>query len=45
MLSLDKYLTIKELAEEWNISVRMVIYYCDKGLIPDAVKKGLYGLF
>lgn len=39
MLPLDKYLTVKELAEEWNISAWMVIHYCDKGLIPDAVKK------
>ena len=40
MLSIDDYSTTKEMALIWGITDRMVIHYCDKGLITDAVKKG-----
>ena len=40
MLSINDYSTAKEMAEKWNVTVRMVIHYCDRNLIPDAVKKG-----
>ena len=40
MLSIDDYSTAKEMAERWGVTVRMVIHYCDRNLIPDAVKKG-----
>lgn len=40
MLSIDDYSTAKEMALKWGITDRMVIHYCDRGLIPDAVKKG-----
>lgn len=40
MLSIDDYSTAKEIALLWEITDRMVIHYCDRGLIPDAVKKG-----
>lgn len=40
MLSIDDYSTAKEMALIWGITDRMVIHYCDNGLIPDAVKKG-----
>ncbi|GEM_PF-3763293 len=28
------------MAERWEITSRMVIYYCERDLIPGAVKKG-----
>ena len=40
MLSIDDYATVKEMAERWGVTVRMVIHYCDRNLIPQAVKKG-----
>ena len=40
MLSIDDYSTAKEMAERWGVTVRMVIHYCDRNLIPGAVKKG-----
>lgn len=40
MLSIDDYSTAKEMAEHWGVTVRMVIHYCDRKLIPGAVKKG-----
>jgi predicted urease superfamily metal-dependent hydrolase len=40
MLSIDDYSTVKEMAERWGITTRMVIHYCDRNLIPGAVKKG-----
>lgn len=39
VISMD-YLTANETAKEWNISSRMVAYYCENGRIKDAVKKG-----
>lgn len=35
-----KYLTVKEAGEKWNISGRMVTYYCETGRINGAEKKG-----
>ena len=32
------YITLKEASEKWNISARMINYYCSKGRIPGAVK-------
>lgn len=40
MLSIDDYSTAKEMAEQWGITTRMVINYCDRNLIQGAVKKG-----
>ena len=40
MLSIDDHSTAREMAERWGVTIRMVIHYCDKGLIPGAVKKG-----
>lgn len=34
------YLSASEMAKIWNISSRMVAYYCESGRIPGAVKKG-----
>lgn len=34
------YLTTLELSKEWNISSRMVAYYCETGRIAGAIKKG-----
>lgn len=35
-----EYLTAKEFSQKWNISSRMVAYYCKAGKIAGAVKKG-----
>lgn len=35
-----EYLTIKEAAEKWNISGRMVTYYCVDGRIKGVIRKG-----
>lgn len=35
-----EYLTGKEVGEKWNISARMVNYYCSDGRIKGAIKKG-----
>ena len=35
-----EYLTVKEMAERWEISSRMVSIYCKEGRIPGAIKKG-----
>ena len=35
-----EYLTAVEISKIWNISSRMVAYYCEKGRIEGAVKKG-----
>ncbi len=40
MESIDSYFTARELAERWNISVRMISHYCSAGLLEGAVKKG-----
>lgn len=34
------YLTASEVSKEWNISSRMVAYYCEAGRIEGAIKKG-----
>ena len=34
------YLTVKEAGEKWNISGRMVTYYCEAERIEGALKKG-----
>ncbi len=34
------YLTVKEAGEKWGISSRMVNYYCTRGRISGAMKKG-----
>lgn len=34
------YMTLKEASEKWNISARMINYYCSAGRIPGAEKKG-----
>ncbi len=34
------YLTAVEKSKEWNVSSRMVAYYCETGRIEGAVKKG-----
>ena len=34
------FLTVKEMAEKWNITSRMVNVYCSKGRIQGAIKKG-----
>ena len=33
------HLTIREIAEKWNVSVRTVNYYLNAGRIPGAVRK------
>lgn len=35
-----EYLTVKEAGERWNLTARMVNYYCSAGRIDGAVKKG-----
>jgi len=35
-----EYLTVKEAGAKWNISARMVTYYCVDGRIEGAEKKG-----
>ena len=35
-----EYLTVREMAEKWGISSRMVTIYCKEGRIPGAIKKG-----
>lgn len=34
------YLTVKEAAEEWGISIRAVTYHIADGRIPGVVRKG-----
>lgn len=34
------YMTLKEASEKWNISSRMINYYCSEGRILGAEKKG-----
>lgn len=34
------YMTLKEAGEKWNISPRMINYYCSEGRILGAEKKG-----
>lgn len=34
------YMTLKEASEKWNISSRMINYYCSAGRIFGAEKKG-----
>lgn len=35
-----EYLTAQEIAQQWNISSRMVAYYCKSGRVAGAIKKG-----
>lgn len=35
-----EYLTATEISQKWNVSGRMVAYYCEAGRIEGAVKKG-----
>lgn len=39
------FITSIEFARKNNISPRMVAYYCQKGQIPEAIKKAKHGLF
>ena len=34
------YLTVKEMAEKWGITSRMVTVYCNENRVPGAIKKG-----
>lgn len=34
------YITLKQASEKWNISPRMINYYCSEGRIPGAEKMG-----
>ena len=33
------YITVKEIAEKWNVSMRLVYRYCTQGRIPDAYQE------
>lgn len=35
-----EYLTVKEASVKWDITARMVNYYCSAGRIKGAIKKG-----
>lgn len=35
-----EYLSVRETAEKWNLSVRMVQQFCAQGRIPGAQKLG-----
>lgn len=35
-----EYLTVKEAGEKWDITGRMVTYYCVAGRIKGVIKKG-----
>ena len=35
-----EYLTIKEAAEKWGVTSRMVTYYCTSQKIDGSIKKG-----
>ena len=37
---MDKYLTIKEVAEKWNLSTRRVQKMCADGVIPGVIRFG-----
>ena len=34
------YLTAVEMSKKWNISSRMIAYYCEAGRVEGAIKKG-----
>ena len=36
MSQLEDFCTAKELSKKWNVSVRMISYYCSEGRIPGA---------
>ena len=40
-----KYLSVKEAAEIWNISERMVRKYCEQDRIESLFKRETFGLF
>lgn len=35
-----EYLTVREAEKKWEVTARMVNYYCLAGRIPGAIKKG-----
>lgn len=37
---MDGYMTTKEAAEKWTVSVRQVQNYCKKQIIPNVIKVG-----
>ena len=37
---MDKYMTIRETAEKWNVSILRVNTLCQEGRIPGAIKFG-----
>ena len=37
---MEDYMTTKEAAEKWAISIRQVQNYCKKGIIPEVIKIG-----
>ena len=37
---MDNYLTIKEVAEKWNLSTRRVQKMCADGIIPGVIRFG-----
>ena len=37
---MEGYLTIKEVAEKWNLTVRRVQKMCSDGMIPGVIKFG-----
>ena len=37
---MDGYMTTKEAAEKWNVSVRQVQNYCKKQIVPNVIKVG-----
>ena len=40
MESINDYLTARELAGKWGVSVRMISHYCTSGLLDGAIKRG-----
>ncbi|MBQ6067431.1 MAG: helix-turn-helix domain-containing protein [Clostridia bacterium] len=37
---MDGYMTTKQAAEKWGVSIRQVQNYCKKGIIPNVVTVG-----
>lgn len=37
---MEGYMTTKQAAEKWGVSIRQVQNYCKKGIIPNVVKVG-----
>ena len=40
IIAMDGYITIREMAEKWNLTPRMVQKWCSEGRIPGASKFG-----